>query len=446
MTVRRAAAALTVIGLLAGACTSAPAPQRGAIRSVHPPTAAPPSAPDDRPSPVPTGPGSAEAVRRALCDLPMLRVGPPANTTGPVPDVVSRIEDATVQSRELDFEHPVPVEALTDAELNAKLRDIFDASISSDQLARRSRVWQTMGVIPTGTDIETSLRTYLAGQVVGFYVPETGELVYLGSDSQPSLLEAAALSHELTHAIDDQHFELVRVDRLGASCRDERQAAALGAVEGSAQFFSFRALAQLQDIATGTGNGEAGGSSTEGVPPFIQQLQLWSYTAGLAFIQARFDDGGIPAVNETLRHLPVSTEQVIHPERYPDDVPTPLDIPDLGPKLGTGWTDLDVMTVGEEWLQFMLALHLEGDELEVATSGWDGGIYRAWSHDTRTVVVLATAWDSPKDADEFATAMQDYVRAGGIPAIVRRPAPDRVTVGFTNSEALAGVLTGVLGG
>jgi hypothetical protein len=440
-TPRRAGAALLSFGLLAAACTSAPV---SAIRSANPPTSASPSAHDG--APVPGGAGSADAARKALCDLPSLEVGPPAKATGATPDVVSRIEAATVQSRGLDFEHPVPVEALTDAELGAKLREIFDASISPDQLARRSRVWQTMGVIPPGTDIETSLRSYLEGQVVGFYVPETGELVYLGSAPQPSLLEAAALSHELTHALDDQHFGLVRVDRLGTTCQDERLAAALGAVEGSAQFFSMRALPELIGIAGGTGLGDVGGSSPGGVPPFIQQLQQWSYSAGQAFIQARFDAGGIPAVNETLRHLPVSTEQVIHPERYPNDVPTPLDIPDLAPKVGRGWTDLDVMTVGEEWLQLMLGLRLEGRELAVATPGWDGGIYRAWSRGGQTVVVLATAWDSPADADEFAAAMRDYLDAANLPGEVRATAPDRVSVGFADTNASMGVVGVALGG
>ena len=81
------------------------------------------------------------------------------------------------------------------------------------------------------------------------------------------------------------------------------------------------------------------------------------------------------------------------------------------------------MTVGEEWLQFMLALHLEGDEPAVATAGWDGGIYRAWSRGSLTAVVLATAWDTLKDADEFETAMQDFVEHGGLGVIRADPHP-----------------------
>ncbi len=92
----------------------------------------------------------------------------------------------------------------------------------------------------------------------------------------------------------------------------------------------------------------------------MQALQQWPYTAGTAFIQARYSDGGTAAVNEALRHLPVSTEQILHPERYPNDTPQPLDVPDLSADLGPGWHDLDVMEVGEAWLQMALALRIDG--------------------------------------------------------------------------------------
>ena len=84
-------------------------------------------------------------------------------------------------------------------------------------------------------------------------------------------------------------------------------------------------------------------------------------------------------MDEALTTFPVSTEQILHPERWPNDVPQPVDVPDLGPALGAGWRDLDVMTVGEAWLQLMLALRLDAGDAERAAAGWDGGIYRAWT-------------------------------------------------------------------
>jgi hypothetical protein len=115
-------------------------------------------------------------------------------------------------------------------------------------------------------------------------------------------------------------------------------------------------------------------------------------------------------VNRALQELPISTEQVIHPERYPNDAPRAVEIRDLGPGLGGKWIDLDVMQVGEAWLQIMLGLRLEDDDAETAAAGWDGGIYRAWTDERGHVaVVLRTVWDGQEDAAEFADVLDGWV-------------------------------------
>jgi hypothetical protein len=342
--------------------------------------------------------------------------------------------------RGLDFLHDVPVDVGTDAHLDARLARIVDTSISPEQLHRRTLAWRTIGVIPSGADLARALRAYYTGQVLGFYVPETGELVYTGSDADPSLLEAVVLDHELTHALDDQHFDLVRVDRLGSHCRDERSMAALGAVEGSAQYFATTAIADLRPIANGTQPADVGGEASQDVPPFLQELLQWPYVAGPRFIQSRFKDGGTEAVDEALRHLPVSTEQILHPQRYPDDTPQPLDVPDLSRALGPGWRDLDVMEVGEAWLQLALSLRIDGVLLDRSTPGWDGGIYRAWTDGHRVAVLLRTVWDTSGDADEFAAAMRAWIGEGTGPAQVIRDQPENVDVVFASDTGTLAAL------
>jgi hypothetical protein len=423
-----AAAVLAVAGIAgcSGGSPSTPTP----VAPVT--TAGPPTSPDPSPSPVATGSSSALGTLHRLCTLPTLTVGPPAEQDGPVPPFVQVVETIAADHRGLEFLHDVPVNVSTDAELDARLGRIVEASISEDQLARRSRAWRTIGVIPPEADLSEATHAYFQGQVLGFYVPETGELVATGSDADPSLIDGVVLAHELTHALDDQHFDLVRVDRLAATCRDERSAAALGAVEGSAQFFAISAITDLRAVATGT-DAPGGGGDLEGVPPFFQALQEWPYTAGTSFIQRRYEDGGVEAVNTVMRHLPVSTEQILHPERYPDDTPTPLDVPDLSEDLGPGWHDLDVMEVGEAWLYAALALKLDGSVLDRATPGWDGGIYRAWSDGDQTAVLLRTAWDTPADAEEFSAAMRAWIGESTAPAAVVPAGGIVVDVAFASS-------------
>ena len=92
------------------------------------------------------------------------------------------------------------------------------------------------------------------------------------------------------------------------------------------------------------------------------------------------------------------------------------------------------MTIGEAWLALALGLRLDGSEAQEATAGWDGGIYRAWSDGQDAAVVLATEWDSPADAGEFAAAMQGWIDAGDDPGRVLEPDGTGVTVVFAADD------------
>jgi hypothetical protein len=292
----------------------------------------------------------------------------------------------------------------------ARVRKSFQGEYPVALYARRTQAWRTIGVIPPTSDLRAALLAFGSGQVVGYYDPATGALVVI-SDSDPALTtsEHYILAHELTHAIDDQHFGLSRLDPLIKHCQDEAFAAAVGAVEGNAQYVARQVILAHPSSA---GLGDTGGGIPAGVPPFVSQLQLWSYTEGERFITAIEVAGGTKAVDHVLTDLPVSTEQIIHPSAYPSDVPDPVDIPELAPALGSGWKDIDVMPVGEEWLQLMLHLRLPVAESDTAAAGWGGSMYRAWSDGPHTAVVLRTTWDTDADAKQFANAMGDWLRAG----------------------------------
>jgi hypothetical protein len=225
---------------------------------------------------------------------------------------------------------------------------------------------------------------------------------------------------------------------LGAECKDEDASAAIALVEGNATFFMARwartFLTLPEQVQVGI-EAAAQDTSTEGVPPFVGRLQAWPYDQGMRFIVALEARGGLDAVDEAFVDLPTSTEQIIHAERYPNDAPTPVDVPDLSAELGPGWEDLDVMSIGEAWLQIALGLRLDGSEAGAAAAGWDGGTYRAWSNGTDTAVELSTVWDTKRDAEEFAASMTEWVDQGDGSATVLDPEGNAVTVLFASDPA-----------
>jgi hypothetical protein len=351
---------------------------------------------------------------------------------GPTPPAIRTVEQQIQQVRELRFVDPVAVDAVNHDQMVKDLEKSFDASYPAGLYRRRSLAWQTIGVVPPGTDLRAVLESFAGSQVIGFYDTLSKQLVFLGGE-EPSAYERVTLAHELTHALDDQHFGLSRVDHLGSTCQDEAAEAAVGAVEGSATYFMLAYAQRFLSLQEQIQIGLQTGPSTAGIPPFVLQEETWPYTAGLAFMQAMDARGGIAAIDHALQDFPVSTEQIMHPERYPNDVPTPVDVRQLAPKLGPGWKDLDVMQVGEEFLSILLELRLDKGIAAVATAGWDGGIYRAWSNGDRVALVLSTVWDTANDAQEFANAMDTWIGGGGSqPATVHAPSGKQVRVLFAS--------------
>ena len=233
--------------------------------------------PDPSPSPVPTGPGSSAAAMKTLCQGPKPGHGSGIASEGPTSPQIATVEHQVESVRELKYTSHVDAQPITKAQMDRRITKSFDKTEPVDQLARRSQVWSTIGVIPAGSSIRDALLQFQTGQVVGFYNPTNKKLVYIG-DEELSLNERFILAHELTHAIDDQHFGLSRLDPLAAHCQDEAFTAALGAVEGSAQFFATQVITRFPQSVSAGGSSSAG--SLDGVPPFIVNQELWPYTAG----------------------------------------------------------------------------------------------------------------------------------------------------------------------
>jgi hypothetical protein len=411
-----------VVTLLA-ACTdgSEPPPRPTSSRSGS-------GSPSASASPAAEG-GRALATLDRLCPRVRLPGGSSVPAEGPTPDYVRAVQREVSEIRGLDFTKPVPVDAVTHAELVEGLEGSFNASYPRALLDRRSRAWETIGVVEPETDIRAELEDFASGQVIGYYDTIAEELVFIGTDD-PSPTELVTLAHELTHALDDQHFGLQAVERLGTRCRDDAFAAALAVAEGDATYvmlgYAQRNLTLDEQLSLGEG-GDPGD-----VARFILRLEGWPYLAGLRFVQALVARGGTKAIDGALVDPPVSSEQVLHPESYPDDVPQPVDIGNVGRELGDAWRDLDVQEVGEGWLATMLGLRMDADRADEAAAGWDGGIYRAWSNGSQVAVVMSTVWDSTEDASAFAAAMTDWIASGDEVAEVRSSEDDRVDVLFAS--------------
>lgn len=343
-----------------------------------------------------------------LCDRPEL-VPQARPSPATLPSALQKVADEVQVLRALRFKGPVSPEAVSHDRLVQLLNASIDHSFPRDMEARRGRAWATVGAIPAGTDLGQAYRDFAGSQIIGFYDTLSHRLVFIGTND-PSPLSQTILAHELTHALDDQAFGLSRLDQLENQCRDERFQAFLGLTEGDAvetqlRFMSGLSLSDQQSLAREAASFPPPPAT---VPSFLRSLLEFPYRSGRLFVESLTASGGQAAVNAAFRDPPVSTEQILHPDKFPGDAPRTVAVPQMREKLGGPWTDLDVMDVGEAWLSTLLALRLPSDEAATAAAGWDGGQYRAWSRGDQTAVLLQTVWDRDIDAVEFIDAMRRF--------------------------------------
>jgi len=420
-------AAILMIFLVA--CTPEPEPPT--------PSPSPSGAPSREPVEVKIGPSSAAQAMRRLCIPADVEADPV--TKVPTPPVIAEVEDQVEAVRGLTFDRPVNVEPITDAEMDRRLGAYLDAYYPERYYARRSRAWQTIGALPNDIGYLEALDAYQQGQVLGFYNSQNEELVYTG-DANLDRIEQFVLAHELTHAIDDQHFNLDRLDGMAIRCEDEEFLAALGIVEGSANHFATEVIFRFPIEEIGTIPSGGGG----GVPPFFEEIQAYPYTLGQRFADALSDANGPSAIDAALQAFPTTTEQILHPSKFPDESGETVDVADFGPTFGPGWHDLDAMVVGELWLRVLLHLRLVDDVAETAAAGWGGGTYRAWGDGDDVAVVMTTVWDTPEDAREFSDALERWVSRGSLPGLVLDADGTTVQAGFGSTESVMPAVSSVL--
>jgi hypothetical protein len=185
------------------------------------------------------------------------------------------------------------------------------------------------------------------------------------------------------------------------------------------------------------------------MPEVMRRQLLGPYVLGSTFLgrggAERLSDGFPKAdADAAWAHPPRSSEQILHPEKYWDpflrDDPKRVTIPNPSRRLGKGWTRAGSGVLGELTLGCLVgATTPEAADLasgdapwtNAPASGWGGDRFELWTNGDASVVLLATVWDTVKDAEEFATALPRrgdefaFRRAGARVGIVAGAAGDR---------------------
>lgn len=322
---------------------------------------------------------------------------------------VAPLIEVTEQVRGLEFISQPQVSIVSKQELEDRLRADLVEGFAEQDLSIDTRLWQLFGLLEPTEDLETLLEDLLAEQVVGFYDGETAELVVSGDSDELSAFSRSVVVHELTHALSDQHFFLDST--LNSLIDEDRfdEASALQAVaEGEATFVQLQYIleeltaADLQSLSAELGSIDV--DVLRNSPPFLAEELEFPYDEGFVFISDVVADGGVEAINRVYDDLPISTEQILHPELYRSD--EGIDEVALAATAPVGYELYEEAAFGELGIK-LLFVEDSGLATQLA-AGWGGDTYRVYSDADDIIFVMAYQGDSAGDAEELAEGLVEF--------------------------------------
>jgi uncharacterized protein DUF6782 len=330
------------------------------------------------------------------------------------------------KERGLHFKHPIPVDFLDDKAFNKKV------STSNADLTKQDRRdlkvqagdFYALGLVGPHLDLLKADNALNTGGVVGFYDQDTKRMVIRGKDLTSTDVRVTVV-HELTHALQDQYFNLTKLEDHTKSSGQDLALTAL--IEGDASYVEESYVASLPKAEQdkyysdpGAALVDPGGPppSSADVPPALEVFFGVPYDIGywfVDFLHGAHND--IAKVNAAFRHPPQSDEQVIDPIAFiKHDRPHPPKLPKLAKGEKRRGAPDELGAVG---LYFTLAARLSPRDALVAATGWNGDRILRYSADGNDCVRVAIANDSPADAKELATAFGKWITAGSSDTVDR---------------------------
>ena len=329
-------------------------------------------------------------------------------------ELMDTIERQVEDLRGLQPLRPVERALMTQEQLRERILQDFEEESSPEEIRDYTLTLAAFDLLDPDLDVYDLLVRLYTEQIAGFYDPETEQIYVIADVGSMRQLERLTYAHEFTHALQDQHFDLEALglrDDADEVYDDEYLSAIQALVEGDASLTERRfmdAYYSADDMATLVQESlEVDTTVLDSAPAVLREMLMFPYTYGETFVRALYEEGGQAAIDAAFANPPVSTEQILHPERYRSgDMPQIVSLPPLTDTLGTGWRLVYEEVWGEFSTRYTLSQQVPAEEAKTAAEGWGGDRYAVYYRESDGALVLAwrIVWDTPADAEEFVDA------------------------------------------
>jgi hypothetical protein len=314
----------------------------------------------------------------------------------------------------------VPCVIATRDDIKKFLVETIKTKLPPEKVKREEIVYKAIGVIPDTYNYEKGIIALYVGQIGGYYDPEKKHFVM--ADWIPEGLQSEVAVHELTHALQDQHYDLEKM--LDPKQENGDMLLAYAAlVEGDAMLVmtdharaqsgkkSLLEEATVDDLVQQQQGGVSSGERDDPnvIPETLRRILLFPYTEGVRFSHTLLRKGmGYQEIDDSFKAPPQSTREILHPEVYLDQTAQKASIPSID-EFVPEYRSARVVysdTLGEFIIQATLcASPLVGDSCKGAAQGWLGDRVVIFEGEAAPREVLwITKWESVAEAQEFIVA------------------------------------------
>jgi hypothetical protein len=312
----------------------------------------------------------------------------------------------TSELRELAILKAVKSGAQSRTEIERMIVKNLDADTTPEEMHAAEALLREFGLAPKEFAYRDFLIKLLTEQVAGYYDPKAQQF-YL-ADWIELEGQKPVMAHELTHALQDQHFNLKRFEKWPKGDSDA-ELAAHALIEGDATLAMTLYMARNPMVALAfirsLGSQEIATEQFKQAPRALRESLLFPYEEGSAWATQLYKRGGWEMVSQAFTKLPQSSEQILHADKYFSyEAPQKVTLPDFKSVLGPSWKRIDY-DVNGEWGYFLILDEFVNNatESKQASAGWGGDRFALYetSKPGEMFIAQLTAWDTPQDAKEF---------------------------------------------
>jgi len=316
------------------------------------------------------------------------------------------------ENRGLPFISVPTVTILDAADFTARVKTALEHDLDPDELAAQEALFKLLGLLDEDADLQSTLLELYTEQFAGFYDLDAKELVVPVSIDGITPLQKIVIIHELVHALTDQHFDFndERIRRLDEGNGDDATSL-LAFVEGDATYQQFLYLESLSPAEAASAAIEAlsiDRSVLDLAPQWMQQDLAFPYENGLRFIGEIVATGGLKGVDEAYQDLPISSEQILDPNKYQRGE-QPDDMAPLTASLN-GWSLDDEATFGEWGIRLLLSETLLPGVTTQAAAGWGNDAYRLFTRGDDAAFVWQYLGETEQDAEDLVDGLIVHIR------------------------------------